>query len=182
MRTKVILAICLLAISVMFSCRTSKETTTSPPPVIITNSDSVRTVYIETVSIDTVVVEVPVPAESAKQTVPDSTSHLETSVAESDAWLNPDGTLGHSLTNKQATIGTQALVPHKDTTAGKEIIRERQIPVPDPYPVEVERELTGMEQMKLATYWYLAGALMLSIVYIFRRPLLRALRKLILKG
>lgn len=171
------LSITILAASLLTGCHSARQ----PPSasVMLMNTDSVNVVYIETVSIDTVIIEVPVPMESAKQTVPDSTSHLETSVAESDAWLNPDGTLGHSLTNKPATIGTQALVPHTDTTTGKDIIKERQIPVPEPYPVEVERELTHMEQMKLATYWYLAGALMLAIAYIFRRPLLRALRKLI---
>lgn len=173
------LGIALLSALLLTGCHSARQTAAA---VMLTNTDSVNVVYIETVSIDTVIIEVPVPMESARQTVTDSTSHLETSVAESDAWLNPDGTLGHSLTNKPATIGTQALVPHTDTTTEKEIIRERQVPVPEPYTVEVERELTHMEQMKLATYWYLAGALMLAITYIFRRPLLRALRKLIFKG
>lgn len=54
----------------------------------------VRTEYIP----DTVFVEVP--AQSERQTVRDTTSHLETSYAVSDARINDDGTLSHSLANK----------------------------------------------------------------------------------
>lgn len=181
MRTKVMLAFCLLAISMMSSCRTSKETTISPPPVIITNTDSVRTVYIETVTIDTVVVEVPVPAESVKQVVPDSVSHLETSLAQSDAWINSDGTLGHSITNKPEKLKADVLVPQVHKTNGKESIKEREIPVPTPYAVEVERKWTLMEQIKLAAFWYLLGALIVSIVCLFRKPIWKLIKKIIKK-
>ena len=50
----------------------------------------VRTEYIP----DTVLVEVPV--ESERQTVRDTTSHLETSFATSDARINADGSLSHT--------------------------------------------------------------------------------------
>lgn len=175
MKTKAIL-FCLLAFSVLFSCRSTKKIT--EPPIVLTNTDSVRTVYIETVTIDTVKVAVPIPTESAKQIVKDIISHLETSLALSDAWINPDGTLGHSIANKPGKFDSEVLVPHKSTTNEKEIIKEKEIPVPEPYPVEIERNRTFMEQVKLAAFWYLLGAVVVSLCYIFRKPLLITLRKI----
>ena len=42
-----------------------------------------------------------IPAQSAENTTRDTSSHLETDYAESDARINPDGTLYHSLRNKE---------------------------------------------------------------------------------
>lgn len=159
-------------------CHSSKQMN-PPATVIINNADSVRTMYIETITIDTIIVEVPVPMESAKQVMPDSTSHLETSLAQSEAWINPDGTLGHSISNKPGKLNTEILVPQINKINEKESIKEREIPIPEPYPVEVERKWTLMEQIKLALFWYLFGAVIMSIGYIFRKPLLFVLRKII---
>lgn len=168
----------ILSLLVFTGCYSSKQTIPATP-VVANNSDSVRTVYIETVVIDTVKIEVPVPMESANQVVPDSTSHLETSLALSDAWINPDGTLGHSIANKPGKLDADVLVPNITKTTEKESIKEKEIPVPSPYPVEVEREWTLMEQIKLAAFWYLLGAVIVSIGYILRKPLLTAFRKIL---
>ena len=175
---KVLSLIALVVLLLMIACRSSKQMLPSTP-IIVNNTDSVRIEYIETVRIDTITVEVPVPMESAKQVVPDSTSHLETSLAESDAWINPDGTLGHSLTNKPGKFNAEVLVPNISSTNEKESIKEKEIPVPVPYPVEVEREFTLMEQIKLAAFWYLAGVVIVSIGFVFRKPLFTVLRKII---
>lgn len=163
------------------SCHTSKSATSppTPPPVVLNNNDSVST---ETI-IKTVYVPVEVDVELPQQSVtnlatPDS-SHLETDLAISDAWLNPDGTLGHLLENKPGTIKGNAYVPETSTESNKEEIRTKEIPVPQPYPVEVEREFTLMEQIKLASFWYLVGAIAVSIIYLLRKPLLRVLRKIV---
>ena len=170
----------LVAISalILAGCHTSKQVVT-PSAVIVNDTDSIQMVYIETVTIDTVKVSVPFPIESAKQIVGDSISHLETSLAFSDAWINSDGSLGHSIINKSGVLDTDVLVPTITRTNEKESIREKEIPIPEPYPVEVERKLTLMEQIKLAAFWYLLGAVIVSMGYIFRRPLLLALRKII---
>ena len=44
--------------------------------------------------------------------------------------------------------------------------------------VEVERELSLMERIKLAAFWYLAGAVALCVCLLFRKPLWAALRKI----
>lgn len=64
---------------------------------------------------DTVYVEVP--AERERQTVRDTTSHLETSFAISDAQINTDGTLTHSLKNKvqNRPVVTEKEIIYKDS-------------------------------------------------------------------
>lgn len=161
-RTIYIATILLL---ILGACRSSKKVVT-PPPVIITNTDSVRTEYIETVRIDTVTVEVPVPAESVRQIVQDSTSHLETSLAESDAWLNPDGSLGHSLNNKAQPLNADVLVPVKDTRTDNSSASIREVPVPYEVPVEVERNLTTWEKFRLNAFWYMIGLWLVTISFV----------------
>ena len=105
-------------------------------PIRSESKDSVRveykTEYAEKIRIDTV--RVPVPAQSAQIQIRDSSSHLETDFAESDARIGTDGTLYHDLRNKPHTY--PVAVPVKD--AEKTIIRDsivyrdryKEIPVP----------------------------------------------------
>ena len=82
-------------------------------------SDSVRIVekhiYIETVRIDTV--EVEVPAEVREIVTPKDSSHLENSIAFSDAWFI-DGLLHHTLSNKPVRLAAPVIVKdtHKETS------------------------------------------------------------------
>jgi len=79
--------------------------------------DSVRVeTRVETIYVpDTVFVEIP--AQSAERTTADSTSHLETEFAESDARINPDGTLYHFLANKaqEKPVEIQKQIVKKDS-------------------------------------------------------------------
>lgn len=163
--------ITLLAVILLSGCRTAKPTNPSPP-VIVTNTDSVRTEYIETVRIDTVTVEIPLPVESVKQVVQDSTSHLETSLAFSDAWLNPDGTLGHSINNKEQKLKADVPIPVKDTQINNTSASVHEIPVPYPEPVYVERDFTRWESFRLGAFWYLVVLSGVSLIFAFRKQLL----------
>lgn len=168
----------IVAALMLSGCHSSKQMLPSTP-IIVNNTDSVKTEYIETVRIDTVIVEIPVPKESAKQVVPDSTSHLETSLAESDAWLNPDGTLGHSIKNKEQNLKADVMVPVKDTQTNNSEVSVREMPVPYPKPVYIERNFTKWEKIRLEAFWYLVGVSLISIIYIFRKPILTTLRKIL---
>lgn len=173
---RICLIISLVALLLMSACRSSKQMLPSTP-VIVNNTDSVRTEYIETVRIDTVLVEVPVPMESAKQVVPDSTSHLETSLAESDAWINPDGSLGHSIKNKEQNLKAEVLVPVKDIQTNNTEASVREVPVPYPESVYIERDFTKWESFRLEAFWYLVGAVLISLGWILRKPLITVIRK-----
>ncbi|MDE7180893.1 MAG: hypothetical protein K2N88_06820 [Muribaculaceae bacterium] len=174
---KVITSILILLALIMCACHTSKKAISSPP-VIVTNTDSVRLEYIETVRIDTVIVEVPLPAESVSQVVRDSTSHVETSLAESDAWINDDGTLGHSIKNKPQKLKAEVPVPVKDTQTKNTASSIKEIPVPYPEPVYVEKSLTLWQSIRLEAFWYLIVMLIIVLGWILRKPILSVIRKL----
>lgn len=176
---RILSPITLLALILLSGCRTVKTADPSPP-VILTNTDSVRVEYIEKVRIDTVTVQIPVPVESSRQVVRDSTSHVETSLAFSDVWINADGSLGHSIKNKDSPIKAVVPVPVKDTQTNKSSESIKEVPVP--YPVEkkiyIETPLSAWQKFRIHSFWFLAVALAGSLIYIFRRPLLRLLCRL----
>lgn len=50
--------------------------------------------------------------------------------------------------------------------------RNQQIPVP------VEKELSKWQQTRIDLFWYMAGALILAIGFIYRKPILRLIQKI----
>ena len=128
--------------------------------------------------IDTVIVEVPLPAESVSQVVRDSTSHVETSLAESDAWINDDGSLGHSIKNKPQNLKADVPVPVKDTQTNNTASSVKEIPVPYPEPVYIEKNLTTWESVKMESFWYLIVMVIMALGWIFRKPIVSVIRNL----
>lgn len=93
-------------------------------------------VYVERIveRIDTIIVEIPVEVKSTI-TLADS-SHLETSIAFSDAWIDSLSILHHTLQNK-AENTLKKEVPRKDkvieTTLYKEVPVTKEVEVPVKY-------------------------------------------------
>lgn len=174
------LLILLIPLLVLTSCHTNKQTQTFPPaPIVLNNSDSVRVeTVIKTVYVP-VRVEVPVPQQSVSNIVEADTSHIETDIAESNAWIRPDGTLYHDLINKDVKLSGEAYVPQTTTENNKEAVITKEIPVPQPYPVYVEKSLSTSEQFKLSAFWYLVVAALIAGAYIFRKPFLKLVRKIV---
>lgn len=81
----------------------------------IRDSVNIRTITRTEIVIDTVFVEVLF--ERDRQTVRDSTSHLETSFAVSDARINKDGSLTHTLENKPQNrpVAAEKEIIYKDS-------------------------------------------------------------------
>jgi len=108
------------------SCRTGRQV------VVVEARDSVRIEErVREIKVtDTLFVEVPMQKEST--TVRDSMSHLENDYAISDARINPDGSLYHSLETKPRTdtLSREVGVQVRDSI----IYREKV--VPKIYPVE----------------------------------------------
>lgn len=110
-----------------------------------------------------------IPPYSKRQVVRDTSSHLETPLAVSDAWINNDGSLGHSLENKPQDIP----VPFE-----KEVIYRDSIVYKDKTDtkiVEVERRLTWWQQTKMRGFWLLLGV----VVFVFRKNILTMARRFI---
>ena len=102
---------------------------------------------------DTVLVEVPV--EVFRQIVRDTTSHLETSFATSDARINPDGSLFHSLENKaqKRPISIEKEVVYRDSI----VFRDRETE----NVIEVPRPLTWWQQTQIWACWILLALLLI---------------------
>lgn len=176
---KKILAV-IIGSLVLTSCRSSHMGAVLPPaPVVLNNVDSVSTttkIENEMVAVD---VEADIPQQFVTNIVDSDTSYIETDVARSSAFVRPDGSLYHTLTNKRVKIHTQAFVPKITTSTDISAIRQKEIPVPQPYPVYVEKNLTKAQQFKLSAFWYMACALLAMGIYIFRKPLTLLIRKII---
>ena len=110
---------------------------------------------------DTVYVEVPV--ERERQTVRDTTSHLETSYAVSDARIEPDGALFHCLANKPQNrpVPTEKEIIYRDSI----IYRDRT----DTKIVEVERKLSWWQQTQMKGFWILLVFLIVIMKIKFKK-------------
>lgn len=164
-------ALLILALAAMLGgCQSSRQ---QPRLLYVPVESRVETRVVHTESIDTVFV--PLPRQSAERTTADSTSRLETDVAESGAAINPDGTLSHWLRNKDAALP----VPVKSAADTVYVDRAVEKPVPVEIPVEVERKLTWWQKTRLNTWGWIATALTLCAGWIARKPLLTLARRLI---
>lgn len=119
---------------------------------------------------DTVLIEVP--AERERQTVRDTVSRLETSFAVSDARIEPDGALFHSLENKpqKRPVPTEKQIIYRDSV----IYRDRT----NSEIVEVERRLTWWQQTKMRGFWVLLAVL----TVLLRRKILAPLGRFFAGG
>lgn len=153
---------CYVLLTTMTACCPCRHLTTS-------TRDSVRVetiIHTEYIS-DTVFIEVPV--ERVRQIVRDTTSHLETSFAVSDARINPFGALFHSLENKPQNrpVPTEKEVIYRDSI----IYRDRT----NSEIIEVERKLTWWQQTKMRGFWILLAVVLL----LFRKNITTLARRLI---
>jgi hypothetical protein len=152
----------ILILAAVTACCPCRHLTTSTADSVRVET-IVRTEYIP----DTVLVEVPV--ESERQTVRDTTSHLETSFAVSDARINADGSLSHSLANKpqKRPIPTEKEVIYRDSIVYRDRVNTEI--------VEVERKLTWWQQTKMKGFW-IALAI---IVVVYRKKIFTVARRFI---
>lgn len=161
MRYIVVLAV-LLPICGCCSYRHMQNTDTIRDSVRVEIKDT--TIY----SSDTVYIELP--AQSGEKMTKDSTSHLETDYAESDARIE-NGILFHSLRNKARSF--PVVVPRVknihskiySTTNRQESIR--QIPVP--------RELTFFQKLQIKGFW----AVLAVLVFLQRKSIIKVLSRLV---
>lgn len=137
-------------------------------PIQTEQKDSIRTVVREVTRYirDTVIMEIP--AQSAENTTRDTSSHLETDYAESDARIDPDGILHHTLRNKEQDKPVPVDVP---------VTQKDSIVYRDKYvyeTVEVPRELTSWQKWQMRSFWILLSAV---AAYLLRKPLFALMRR-----
>lgn len=150
------LIITIAATIFLISCGSSKHLTTQER-----QRDSVRVEYRQrTVFVpDTVFVEIP--AQKAERTTKDSTSHLENDYASSDAQVNADGTLTHTLHSKPQAkpIPIKRPVEYRDSIVYKDRIINKNNTVTK----YVEHKLSWWEQTQIYGFW--AAIIVIAITY-----------------
>lgn len=118
--------------------------------------DSVRIETVERIIYKDSLIFVPVPSGESSAVLPDSdTSRLETSLAESEAFVK-DGELHHTLRNKAAILPVEIKLPQIIRQEHTNLIRDRKIIE----TVTVEKELSKWQHFIMSLgYGLLAAAL-----------------------
>lgn len=129
-------------------------------PVQTSVRDSVSVAIKDSTVIRYIDVEVPVPTERSSAVVPDS-SHLETSVAVSDAVIDSLGRLHHSLSNKAVKLKAPAEV--KDEY--HELKTSDRITSSATVTEYIERPLTTWQTFRLKAFWWLAGVILAAVIW-----------------
>lgn len=137
------------------------------------SADSVRIEYRERIVFvpDTVIVEIP--KQTAERTTPDSVSHLENDFAESDARINNDGSLFHSLNTKprKMDVPTQKQIEYRDSI----VYRDRWLRKTVIKTVTVKADLSWWQKTQIYGFW-----LMLLVLCVSHRKWLLTLVKRLL--
>jgi hypothetical protein len=168
MKRKLLLVTCLSCLLwLLQACCTCRSLTSSETE---TNRDSIqieyreRTVYVP----DTVFWEIPV--QTAERTTADSLSHLENDYVMSDARINQDGTLFHSLITKPQTksVPTQHKVVIRDSIIYKNRYVDRE------KVVVKKMQLTFFQKMQIwGCRGFLVAVVLLYVIKIFRTHIRR---------
>ena len=102
-------------------------------PRYIPASSNIRIIAKDSVFVHTELVGAAIPLES-DSIITKKKSHLETSVAESDALIDSLGLLHHTLVNKKDSIKTKIQyvdkIVYRDSVVTKEVPVEKPVPVP----------------------------------------------------
>lgn len=105
--------------------------------------------------IHTELISTPIPIENHSIVTPTKKSHLETSVAESDAEIDSLGLLHHTLTNKKDSIKTK--IQYVDRIVYKDSIQIKEV------PVEVEKPVPYVPKFYQFTFIFFLGFVLLVV-------------------
>jgi hypothetical protein len=151
------------ALPLFMGCASKHEANT-----VLENSaaDSVRIEVRERIVLVPDTVYIDIPKQTAERTTLNDSSHLENEYAESDAHINPDGSLFHSLSTKEQkkAVPTNKTVATKDSTA----YRDRVVEKTRTETKMVERDFTKWETFCLHSWWILAFVAIGLIAYLIK--------------
>lgn len=126
------------------------------------------------VSIKDSTVLVQIPAESSSAVLPDGfRSHVQTSIAESDAWVE-DGLLHHTIRNRSENM-LPAVVPVMTTARVIHSENDHTGLTDRVVTKEVEKPLTWWQRFRIGAFFWLLGLALIG----WRREILWLLRKII---
>ena len=101
----------------------------------------------------------PVPSESS-EVVREDSSHLETSVAISDAKIDSNGVLHHTLKNKDTNLKKE--IVYKDKIIEKKVEVEKEVPVEVEVPVKYVPDYYKWINI---LFWCMAGTGIIFVIF-----------------
>ena len=111
-------------------------------------ASNIKIVSKDSLVVHTELVSAAIPLESHTIVTPTKKSHLETSVAESDASIDSMWLLHHTLTNKKDSIKTK--IQYVDRISYRDSIQTKEVPVEVPVPV---RYIPKFHQFTFILFW-----------------------------
>ena len=119
---------------------------------------SIRIVSKDSLVVHTELVSVAIPNES-HSIITKKKSHLETSVAESDASIDSLGMLHHTLTNKKDSISTK--IQYVDKIVYRDSIETKEVPVEVKVPVKY---IPKFHQFTFILFWIFALFIVIKLL------------------
>ena len=104
-------------------------------------------------------VYIPVPSESS-EVVREDSSHLETSVAISDAKIDSNGVLHHTLKNKNTNLKKE--IVYRDKIIEKKVEVEKEVPVEVEVPVKYVPDYYKWIHI---LFWCMAGTGIIFVIF-----------------
>lgn len=118
-------------------------------------------------------IKVPIPLEKDQAIVQlGDTSKLETTVAQSVAYVDSTGRLHHTLENRRGSLSTVVKIPVRYVFQS-EVQKQAEIITKE---VEVEKPLSWWQNFRIRAFWYLLGAVAALVLWTFRKPFIKLIR------
>ena len=124
-------------------------------------SSNIKIISKDSLYVHTEFVSAPIPIENHSIVTPRKKSHLETSVATSDASIDTLGMLHHTLTNKKDSIKTK--IQYIDRIVYKDSIQIKEV------PVEVEKPVMYIPKFYQFTFIFFLGFVLFIIVKVVKK-------------
>ena len=124
-------------------------------------SSNIKIISKDSLYVHTEFVSAPIPIENHSIVTPIKKSHLETSVATSDASIDTLGMLHHTLTNKKDSIKTK--IQYIDRIVYKDSIQIKEV------PVEVEKPVMYIPKFYQFTFIFFLGFVLFIIVKVVKK-------------
>ena len=124
-------------------------------------SSNIKIISKDSLYVHTEFVSAPIPIENHSIVTPIKKSHLETSVATSDASIDTLGMLHHTLTNKKDSIKTK--IQYIDRIVYKDSIQIKEV------PVEVEKPVPYVPKFYQFTFIFFLGFVLFIIVKVVKK-------------
>ena len=125
-------------------------------------SSNIKIVSKDSLVVHTELASVAIPLES-HSIITKSKSHLETSVAESDASIDSLGMLHHTLTNKKDSIKTK--IQYVDKIVYRDSVETKEVPVEVKVPV---RYIPKFHQFTFILFWIFVLIIVIKVIRKFR--------------